>query len=324
MNVVFITSGFSGIYRYFERSITQSFAKAGVVCKTWTLKEGVPALKTICQTFQPDLILTLTGFKLTAPILKYMNQVEAKTAIWLTEDPYYMDRTSLLIAYFDYVFTIDLAALDFYKERGHAHVYHLPLGTDTELYCPKEAADLYYSDLCLVGVPYTNRAKLIEYLLVNTNYKIQVVGRGWNKYARLWKAFPNLKVTSAWVKPETAVNYYNGAKIVLNSHRPHDEKYNRNRIGLSGKSVNNRTFDVASCQSFQLIEHKTDIDKHFNRERELVSYSNPEDLLAKIDYFLRNEARRKQIAAAARARVLTSHTFHHRMNRLLDIVCAAI
>ncbi|MFD2879981.1 hypothetical protein ACFTAO_34770 [Paenibacillus rhizoplanae] len=61
---------------------------------------------------------------------------------------------------------------------------------------------------------------------------------------------------NTWVQPETAAKFYNGAKIVLNIHRPSAEKYNRNQSGIIATSINNRTFDAASCEAFQLTDYK--------------------------------------------------------------------
>ncbi len=112
------------------------------------------------------------------------------------------------------------------------------------------------------------------------------------------------------------MNYYNGSKIILNIHRPSDEKYNKNRIGIIAKSINNRTFDAASCEVFQLIDSKEELVNHFEEGR-IISFEDKNDLLEKIHYYIAHDEERKQIAKNARKRVLTSHTFQHRIDHLL-------
>ncbi|MNI82927.1 Spore protein YkvP [compost metagenome] len=113
------------------------------------------------------------------------------------------------------------------------------------------------------------------------------------------------------------MNYYNGSKIVLNIHRPSDEKYNKNRTGIIAKSINNRTFDAASCEAFQLVDSKEELVKHFEEGKEIISYQDNNDLLEKIHYYIAHDEERKRIAKKARKRVLTSHTFQHRIDHLL-------
>jgi spore maturation protein CgeB len=112
-------------------------------------------------------------------------------------------------------------------------------------------------------------------------------------------------------------SYYNGSKIVINIHRPSDEKYNKNRIGVVAKSINNRTFDAASCEVFQLIDYKEELGDHFEEGKEMISFQDKNDFLEKIHYYIGHDEERKQIARQARKRVLTSHTFQHRIDHLL-------
>lgn len=319
MKIIFITSGFRAVYYFFEQSVVEAFQNAGHYCEPFTLNNGLNALKLMEQSLQPDLILAMAGLKISKPILEFLKQTKVKSAIWMTEDPYYMDWTIPLSTYFDYIFTIDQAALEQYKRLGHPYVYHLPLGTDPEIFHSILVSEEYTSDICLVGVPYSNRIELIEFLLKNTDYQIQIVGRGWGKHNNEWIKNLNrdLDLVNAWVKPETVVNYYNGSKIVLNIHRPSDEKYNKNRMGIIAKSINNRTFDAASCEAFQLIDSKEELANHFEVGKEIISFQDKNDLLEKIHYYIAHDEERKQIAIQARNRVLSSHTFQHRIDQLL-------
>jgi spore maturation protein CgeB len=319
MRIILITSGFRAVYTFFEQSVLKAFQNAGHHCKLFTLNKGLNEFKLINQSFQPDLILAMGGLKISKPMLDFLKQTKEKSAIWMTEDPFYMDWSIPLITYFDFIFTIDQAALEQYKRLGHPHVYHLPLGTDPEMFHSTLVSEEYTSDICLVGVPYSNRIELIEFLLKRTDYQIQLVGRGWSRHNNEWKKNLNLDLdlVNAWVIPETVAKYYNGSKIILNIHRPSDEKYNRNHHGIIAKSINNRTFDAASCEAFQLIDSKEELANYFEEGKEIISFQDKDDLLEKIHYYIANEEERKQIAKNARKRVWSAHTFKHRINYML-------
>lgn len=322
MNILFITSGFQGVYSFFEQRITGALEKGGHHCVAFSASSVLNVLKLKQQFRQPELILLMAGVKVPQPVLEFIRQCGVKSAVWLTEDPYYMDWTVPLITYFDYIFTIDEAAMEHYQALGHPRVFHLPLGTDSVLFSPSLVSEEFASDLCLVGVPYSNRIETIDYLQAQTDYHIQLVGRGWSRYMRQWSLSSGgrVRLVNAWVKPEIAANYYNGAKIVLNIHRPADERYNRNRVGVSAKSINNRTFDAAACAAFQLTDDKPGLTGHFAPGQEIIPYRDKHDLLQKLQYYMAHDQERRQIADAARQRVLAAHTFEHRTEQLLSIV----
>lgn len=321
MKILFISSGYKGIYDYFESWIISEIRKNHEV-QLFQVSKGLPTLKTLTNLYKPDVAITLIGFKLPILMVQWLKEQQVKTAVWFTEDPYFMDRTNLLFRYFDFVFTIDDAALDYYQQNGHLHSHQLPLAAEPKVFKPKHIEAKYMSDICIVGYPYPDRVKYIQILLQNTKYQIQAVGK-WRK--QLYRSIknPKLRIHEGWVEPAIAANYYNGTKIVLNTHRPFNLQQNENRMGIVGKSINNRTFDAASCGAFQLIEFKEDLPTHFIEEEEIVSFKNYQELIEKIDYYMQNEEERIRIANNARARVLKEHTFEHRVTIMLEIINGA-
>ena len=316
MKILFISSGYSGIYKFFEQWIMRELQKKYNV-KLFDPLIGLAKLKTIVNQFKPDVVIVLLGFKVPSYLIQWLKTQELKTAVWLTEDPYYMDRTKELAPLYDYIFTIDTAAMDAYIQHGHQRTFHLPLGTSTEVFKPIQVGSHFKSDICLLGYPYPDRVKLIHILLQKTPYKIKLIGKWRNKLIRL-QNHPRLKIHDIWVEPSIAAQYYNGAKIVLNTHRPFNLSQNKNRIGIKGTSINNRTFDVAACGSFQLIEHKEDLSTHFIEGQEIVSFKTEEELLQKINHYIKFEEKRNEIADLAAKRVLKEHTFEKRLEDMLS------
>ncbi len=58
----------------------------------------------------------------------------------------------------------------------------------------------------------------------------------------------------------------------------------------------------------------------FEEGKELVTYTNEDDLLEKAAYYLAHDEERERIAAAGRAAVLQHHTYAHRIDRILEVV----
>lgn len=318
MNILFVASGYTGIYKFFEEWIMHELKKKQNV-KIVDPLIGFPRLQTLAKEFKPKAALVFLGFKCPPKFIEWLKTNGVKTAVWFTEDPYYMDRTELLAPYYDYIFTIDSAANDFYKEKGHTQTFHLPLAASPAIFKPYNVGPKYKSEICLLGYPYPDRIKYVQLLLQKTPFTIKVIGNWRNKLFR-FRNNPRLNVHDNWVNPSLAAQFYNGANIVLNTHRPYNLIQNKNRIGLHGTSINNRTFDVAACSAFQLIEFKEDLPEHFVEDKEMVSFKNEDELILKINYYMKFKEERQEIAANAAKRVLEEHTFEKRIEKMLSIL----
>lgn len=318
MKILFIASGYKGIYKFFEECMMNELGKQHIV-KLVDPQIGYASLQAFSNKFKPEAAIALLGFKVPPKFIEWLKTRDVKTAVWFTEDPYYMDRTQVLFPFYENIFTIDIAARDFYIDKGHMKTFHLPLATSPAVFKPIPVSAAYKSDICLLGYPYPDRIRYIQLILQKTAFKVTVIGNWRNTLYRI-RNNPRLTIHDKWVDPTIAAHYYNGAKIVLNTHRPHNLIQNKNRIGIEGKSINNRTFDVAACGIFQLIEHKEDLPVHFTEDHEIVSFSNDHELIAKMNDYMHFNDERQKIAGNAAKRVLEEHTFDKRIEKMLSII----
>lgn len=321
MKILYIPSGYKRVYDYFDDSIIHELKKLKHQVKTFTVKENINTLKTTLSSFKPDLTLTMAGFKMPPSVLTLLKQLQTPRAIWLTEDPYYTDKTLKLIHDYDFVFTIESACVDIYQNAGHKNVHHLPLGVDPSIFSPESnRKNTYNYDICLVGFPYPDRIDTIKFLLEHTPHTILTVGMNWNLSLQNYTANPNYQYITRWMYPHQVATIYNQTKIVLNTHRPHQFKYNRSKTGFINRSINNRTFEIASCGAFQLTDPKPDLSNHFIIGKEMVTFSSMEDLLEQTNYFMKHEKERMEIAKRARQRVVQNDTFVHRLEEMVNII----
>lgn len=318
MKVLYIPSGYVGIYQSFEKSIMKAFSETAHEINSISISDEEKFIHDV-RSFKPDVALTMVGFKMPYSIIAWLKKQGIKLAVWMTEDPFFIDQSMKIIHHFNYVFTIDHAALRIYKQLGHQQVYYLPLGTDPVIYHPIPSMEFKH-DICLVGYPYPNRIQTIQFLLENTNYSIQVVGPKWIKKLLNLKIPSNLSVHSRWIHPKKTNIYYNRAKINLNTHRPYNLEQNENIRGVINQSINNRTFDIASSGSFQLIEYKPDLSLHFTDGKDIVSFTNNEELLEKVNYYIGHAKERNEVYEKTRENVLNNHTFQHRINEMIGII----
>jgi spore maturation protein CgeB len=84
-----------------------------------------------------------------------------------------------------------------------------------------------------------------------------------------------------------------------------------------GDFVNPRTFEIASCGAFQLVDKRELLPELFTDD-ELAVFDSMDELKEKIVWYKTRPEERKGLADRARERVLREHTYAARMRLLLD------
>jgi spore maturation protein CgeB len=319
MKILLISSGYLGIYPYLEKSIQDSLSVLGNPFITITPEYNLETIKQI-ESFQPDFVLAFVGYKIQQELLQFLKQKGYILGIWLTEDPFYIDESIRLAEKFQYIFTIDLGAYEYYEKIFQSKkIYHLPLGTEPSIYYPLKSISNYFYDLCLVGYPYPERIQLANHILEQTPYKLLLAGPLWRRFIKS-QHHKRLMVINKWIEPSMVNQLYHLSKIVLNSHRSINFYKNKNTLGIESKSINNRTFDIAACGGFQLLSAKQDTESHFDLGNEIISYSTDEECIKFIHKFINDDQERTHYSKKAMERVLDCHTFFHRLQKILSLL----
>jgi spore maturation protein CgeB len=84
-------------------------------------------------------------------------------------------------------------------------------------------------------------------------------------------------------------------------------------------AVNQRVFDIPLCDSFVINDHQPDLDGLFAPD-EVAVYKSKEELVSKIIYFRNHETERRAISQKARSRILSQHTYDHRIAEIRKIL----
>ncbi|MED4650745.1 glycosyltransferase [Bacillus pseudomycoides] len=319
MKLLYISSGYLGIYDYLDQSMKTALSDNGYKWTCFHPSEPIENIRSIVTTFQPQVVLTILGDNLSIQAIQYFKENGIQLACWMTEDPYYFDKTYQIIDRFDYIFTIDTGALKQYQ-LVHQNAHYLPLGTNHSIFKPRSVEHVYKSDLLLVGYPYQTRVNLIHFLLKNTNYALTLIGKGWrNRLQKVWRNNARVMIEDTWMNPEKVSYFYNGASIVLNPHRSNNFLYNQNTSKVMNESINNRTFDIAACGAFQLIEEKPNLRSFFTEE-EMISYQDYEDCLCKVITYMNDKKKKEIIAQKAQKIVIGQHTFCQRIKEMVKII----
>lgn len=112
------------------------------------------------------------------------------------------------------------------------------------------------------------------------------------------------------------VDYYNGMPYVFKT-----AKINLNITLRSIKSgIPLRAMDIMGCGGFLMTNYQDDFLDFFVPDEDFVFYSDYDDLMDKVDYYLKHEDERKQIAANGHAKMKKYHTLKERIKEIVEVV----
>lgn len=318
MNILYIRSGYKGIYPFLEQSIEDSTSRLNIGFQSVSPSIQPVELQQLLHTKKPDIVLMMIANRIPNSLIKVIKQQQTPLAFWFTEDPFYSDISLKVLPFADYILTIDEGSCFFYQSLGYQNAYYFPLATNEEIYKPLPLEKEI--DVLLAGYPYPGRIKLIKFLADHTDLSLLLIGDKWKSSLRLdKKKAQTIKLIDRWITPYELNKFYNKAKIILNPHREYFFKLNKNKKGIKNTSVNNRFFDIFSSGGFQLINDTIKVPKEFLSEH-TISYSNEEDCLTTILKYLNTPFLRQEVVKEGQSTTLLHHTFTKRMESFIQLV----
>lgn len=227
----------------------------------------------------PDLVLALAQAPLLPETLRNIDKMGIPTAFWFVEDyrvlPYWRETAQ----YYSYVFGIqkDNFAGEL-KKIGVTNYAYLPTAAAPHIHAPLQLSNLekkeFGSCLSFVGAGYFNRQLFFKGLV---DYPFKIWGSDW---PMLFPLAPLIQRQAERIDTETCVKIFNASEINLNLH----SSTHQEGVVPDGDFVNPRTFEIASCNAFQLVDRRTLLGELF-AEDEMETFSDIGELRNKIDYY---------------------------------------
>lgn len=79
-----------------------------------------------------------------------------------------------------------------------------------------------------------------------------------------------------------------------------------------------RIFDIMGCGGFLISNYQSEIPEYFEPDRDIVLYGSVQELLEKIDYYLKHEDERLQIAQNGYEKVKENFTYDRRLEIMFE------
>ncbi|MDR2161806.1 MAG: glycosyltransferase [Desulfovibrio sp.] len=263
------------------------------------------------DAFSPDLVLCLAQAPLSLMDLKRLRAAKVPTAMWFVEDFRLFTYWRAFAPWYDIFaviqkepFFAELAAI------GVNNVLYLPLAADPSFHRPLRLTagekKEFGSTLSFMGAGYPNRKRAF----------LELIGRDFKIWGTQWEGEPRLdplvQRRGERISPEDSVRIFNSSAINLNLH----SSVREGEAVSGGDFVNPRTFELAACGAFQLVDQRLLLDELF-RPDELVRFDSLAGMIRAADYYKDRPDERRRMAAKARKRVLAEHTYVLRMEALL-------
>lgn len=318
LHVLYVSTGKGMPYSPIDEAMVASLQ--GLVSRV-TIAGPKDSVASMAADLRPDLVLVLDGMDFTAEQLDELRNLGIRTAVWITDDPYYTDTMARVVTHYHYVFTLELNNVGFYQSLGCPHVYYLPFGAYSGHFRPKTTPSPGQRDVGFVGTAYWNRVRFFEPIVDRMmQYNAYFSGLWWDRLSK-YHHYESRIDLGKWMSPQDTAETYNTTKIVINMHRsPDDESVNTNSTRIMASSPNPRTFEIMLCGTLQLTDIRSDLGRFYTPGVEIETYSSPEEMMAKIDHYLKHEDERRNIALRGLERTLRDHTYANRLNQLLGTI----
>jgi spore maturation protein CgeB len=302
-------SGYELIGSFLHSDFREKMARQGYVEMLSSL------LLESCADKPFDVLICMAQAPISPRALTELRRQGVITVLWFVEDYLRFTYWQEMAKYFDYVFTIQRGeCIEAIRKAGAGQVHYLPTACDPRIHAPvsltAEERERWGSPISFVGAGYYNRRQTFAGL-AHLPFKI------WGTEWPVCKPFDKmLQEAGRRLTPEEYIKIFNSTDININLHSSNE----RDGVDPSGDFINPRTFELASCGAFQLVDERALLPEAFEVGEEIITFSSLPDLKDKIAYYLERPDERERIGRKSRERVLREHTYEKRLQEMLSVI----
>ncbi|KKK78205.1 hypothetical protein LCGC14_2845910, partial [marine sediment metagenome] len=243
---------------------------------------------------RPQLVFFSKPVTIKPATITAIQKLGAKTFAWHNDDLLNPRAVSRILfkafPLYDCQFTPRSFAIQEFLKLGAKKAETLPFSANTDLYYPEEVIEdedrKKGADIVFIGTYYEkSRAEILE-KLCRHGYDLKVYGNEWHKY----NEGKCLKEKAIMYRPIYGEEY----RRVMNSSKI--------ALAFLGKVMRDqhthRSLEIPACGTFMLHERTQEISALYKEGEEAEFFGSFDELVEKVDYYLKNESERKKIALA--------------------------
>jgi len=267
----------------------------GTLNRTGTSLLVARTLQRFVYSYQPDLLFTVPC---KGEIPKWALRIitrftNTKTLAWNSDDDRRWEDYSRHYAnVYDFMVTTYPDIYDRAKQQGYSNVLLSQWAANTHLSKPAPEVEKIY-DVCFVGAAYGDRPAYIQ-ALKDAGLTVYVAGLNWDKH---------IPGTLGALSESDMYKIHQQAKMIVVFSKGYE----------GGSQIKGRVFEGPAYKTCTLIEQAPGLEQYFVSDKEIVVFSDVQDLLQKVRYYLEHESEREDIARRGYERVLKDHTYDKRL-----------
>lgn len=303
-------------------------------------------LKAVLENYRPDLFITAShaycrkflDYSLINSFRKEGMFVLAKVDFWRSPMSKWrineaasmegdlqlralMDGDQLADAYFHVVEQGD-ARMDGFSSGVGRPWHTIPLAADKTILSARWEQK-FTADVSYIGTYLADKAQFFNRNVfpLREECDLKIYGQDWSTSDRLlgwvqrFGQYFNIASLASIRKPrlklEDEAAVYTSSLVSINVHELYQKQF--------GGDCNERTFKIPLCGGFQVVDNVRCISKYFKPGQEVVIGETENDWLEKVRYYIANPDERLAIIDAGRERVLKDHTYHNRVQCMLNL-----
>jgi len=257
------------------------------------------------EAWRPQAVLFVQGlYEVWSETWEILRSSGIAAAVnWATDDSWkYPQASRFLAPHFDaFVTTAPERASDYARDGYHRVLVSQWAADATRLQYPLPSMECQY-DVSFIGQRYGRRPGFIR-ALERAGIRVECFGHGWPRGS---------------VSGESIAPLMRQSRISLNfSGQGYASRFLPQR-----RQVKARVFEVPGAGGFLLSEWAPGIDGYYRLGEEIDVFRTEEELVSKVQYYLRNPEVRDACARRASERTVQEHTYDARMRELLEFTVA--
>lgn len=248
----------------------------------------------------PDVVICVSGHNYHLKDVDALRRVGIKTAVILTESPYFGELEGKIATHYDIAFTNERRSADRFN------AVYLPHAYNPEVHTPEGPRE-FETDAIFIGSMFDERRDLIN-------------GVDWTGINFLWRGHDMSNNPKDVVPNQQTAAYYRSTKVAINHHRTTTSYGSGQHIKPEeAESVGPRFYEIAACGAFQLVDDsRTEAGELFGEA--LVTYraGDSADLEKQVRKWVRVSER--EAWAAAQHEAILPHSWTVRARQVLEAI----
>ena len=280
------------------------------------------------KAFAPDCMFTMGYFNMmTEGVEDFVKNLDIPCVHYFIDDPKgvfaHGGKEELLDKFNSQKNTIVFSWDEKYLEDFKHPAYYLPTGIDFGLYKQDyPEIKLPPSKILFAGRPLTDRRESIIAEVVKNFPGVLDI---YSYKAHFDKSVENMR-TKGFLTEDEIKEYQKCYKGFLKNEKELAAAYHRADIILNitleqgFSSMNSRVLEALATGSFLITDYVKDTATYFEKDKDLVLYSNTDELLQLIAKYLDNDEEKNKIRGNAVEKIRQNHTLLSKAETILQVI----